>query len=256
MRDSRIRERWAGGEPAVSGWCSIGNAYLAEIMGHSGVDCVTVDLQHGMIDIGSLIMMLQAISSTPATPLVRLPDGDAAPLMKALDAGAYGVICPMIDSVDQAAEFVAATRFPPRGIRSFGPARGLLYGGADYFDRADQLIVRLAMIETSRGLEAVEAICAVEGLDGVFIGPADLGLSLGRRPAIEPEESEVNSAIDHCLRAATHAGKHAGIFCASGASAGRRIGQGFDFVVINSDSNLLKAVLSAELRACSGEPSP
>jgi len=254
MRSSKLRERWQKGEPVICAWLSIGNAYTAELAGWSGVDCVTADLQHGMTDTSTMIAMLQAISSTPATPVVRVPDSNAAVLMKALDAGAYGLICPMIGSVEHAREFVAATRYPPHGARSFGPARGLLYGGADYFEHADDTLVRLAMIETRAGLDALEGICAVEGLDGIFVGPADLSLALGKTPEIDPADIEVRAAIDRCLSAARRTGKHAGIFCPSGAVAARRVHEGFDFVVINSDANLLKAAFANELRAAREPP--
>jgi 4-hydroxy-2-oxoheptanedioate aldolase len=249
MRSNKIRERWERGEAVVSAWLSIGNAYSAEMAGCSGVDCVTVDLQHGMIDMGAMIGMLQAISSTPAIPLVRVPNGDAATLMKALDAGAYGVICPMIGSVSEAEEFVRATRYPPQGVRSYGPARALLYGGTDYAEHADSTLVRLGMIETLSGLAAVQGICEVDGLDGIFIGPSDLGLAMGKGSAIDPKDGEVCRAIDRCLTAARRAKKRGGIFCPSGEVAARRLREGFDFVVINSDANLLKAALSAETRA-------
>jgi 4-hydroxy-2-oxoheptanedioate aldolase len=226
----------------------MGNSYGAELAGCSGVDGVLVDLQHGMADVQTMIGMLQAISATPATPLVRAPSCDPPLIMKALDAGAYGIICPMINSVAEATAFVAATRYPPKGIRSFGPARGLLYGGADYFECADDTIVRLAMIETQEGLDAVEAICAVDGLDGIFVGPNDLGLALGRGTSSDPTDPDVVAAIDRCRRAAVRLGKHAGIFCPSGAVAARRIADGFDFVVPSSDANLLKSAFSAELR--------
>jgi 4-hydroxy-2-oxoheptanedioate aldolase len=247
MRISRLRTRWAEGEAVVSAWLSIGSGYSAEIVGWSGVDCVTVDLQHGMIDMQTLIGMLQSISATPATPIVRVPSCDPPLLMKALDAGAYGVICPMINSAAQAAAFVEATRYPPHGNRSFGPSRGLLYGGADYFEQADATIVRLAMIETADGLAAVRDICAVEGLDGIFIGPSDLGLALGRGPVSDPSAPEVTAAIDYCLKVARSSGKRAGIFCPSGVVAARRVEEGFDFVVPNSDANLLKAAMAMEL---------
>jgi 4-hydroxy-2-oxoheptanedioate aldolase len=247
MRASRIRNRWEAGSAVVSAWLSIGNPYVAEIAGWSGADAVLVDLQHGMIDIGTMIGMLQAISSTPAAPLVRVPACDPPLLMKALDAGAYGLICPMIDSVGEAEAFVAATRYPPAGNRSFGPSRGLLYGGADYASHADRVIVRLAMIETAAGLSAVEDICAVDGLDGIFVGPNDLGLALDKGAAGDPTDDEVLSAIARCRSAARSIGKHAGIFCPSGDVAARRLAEGFDFVVPGSDANLLKAALASEI---------
>lgn len=249
MRPSEVRERWAEGRAAISGWLSIGNSYSAEIVGASGVDCVTVDLQHAMTTVSDMIPMLQAISATPATPFVRVPNAEPGLVMKALDAGAYGIICPLVNSAEDARALLRASAYPPSGGRSFGPARGLLYGGPDYAEHANDTIVRLAMIETRDGLAAVADICAVEGLDGIFVGPNDLGLTLGKGTASDPTDPEVRAAIDHCVRTAKAAGKHAGIFCPSGAVAGRRIGEGFDFVVPNSDANLLKSALAAELAA-------
>lgn len=249
MRANRIRDVWAEGGTVVSAWLSIGNTYTAEIAGWSGYDCVLVDLQHGMTGIETMIPMLQAISATPATPIVRVPSCEPAVIMKALDAGAFGIVCPMIDSAEQAQAFVAATRYPPLGDRSFGPARGLLYGGSDYFAHADASIVRLGMIETLEGLEAVDEICAVDGLDGIFIGPNDLGLAMGKGTTGDPTDEGVKAAILRCLSSARAHGKHAGIFCPSSVVAARRGGEGFDFVVPNSEVNLLKSALSAEARA-------
>lgn len=249
MRNNKIRDVWAKGDAVVSAWLSIGNSYTAEIAGWSGYDCVLVDLQHGMTDIQTMIAMLQAISATPATPIVRVPSCDPAIIMKALDAGAFGIICPMINSAREAEAFVAATRYPPLGNRSFGPARGLLYGGADYFTHADSSIVRLGMIETLEGLKALDEICSVDGLDGIFVGPNDLGLTMGKGTLGDPTDEDVKSAILRCLSAAKSHGKHAGVFCPSSAVAARRNSEGFDFVVPNSDANLLKSALNAEAKA-------
>lgn len=250
MRPNRVHDRWIAGEAATCGWLSIGSSYGAEIAGHAGFDAVLVDLQHGMTGTESAIAMLQAISATPATPFVRVPRLDSAAIMHAFDMGAYGVICPMIDTAEQAAALVEATRYPPSGNRSFGPARGLLYGGADYFANADKSLVRLAMIETAAGLAALDSILAVDGLDGVFVGPNDLGLALGAGPAGEPTDERVKAAITHCAVTARKAGKHAGIFCPSGAAASGRAAEGFDFLVPNSDTNLLRGAYATELRAC------
>lgn len=249
MRTNRVRSLWSENKSAVSGWLSIGNSYSAEIVGHSGVDCVTIDLQHAMTDISDMIHMLQAISATPATPFVRVPGNDPTVIMKALDAGAYGLICPLVNSAKEARDFVDATMYPPRGLRSFGPSRGLLYGGSDYVTRANETIVRLAMIETQEGLASVREICEVDGLDGIFVGPNDLGLSLGKGTTSDPTDKDVCDAIDACLAAATAAGRRAGIFCPDGRVARRRADQGFSFVVPGSDVNLLKSALATELKA-------
>lgn len=252
MRKNRVRECWSEGSAAISGWLSIGNSYSAEIVAASGLDCVTVDLQHGMVDVQTMISMLQAISTTQATPFVRVPKMEPSIIMKVLDAGSYGIICPMVNSKEDAQQLVSASLYPPRGDRSFGPTRGLLYGGSDYTKYANETLVRLAMIETVEGLQAVEQICAVPGLDGIFIGPNDLSLALGKEAVADPVNSDVCDAITLCLQAARAAGKHAGIFCPSGTVAARRIADGFDFVVPNSDANLLKIALAAELKHLNG----
>ena len=255
MRSNRVRELWASNAVVIGGWLSIGNSYSAEIVGCSGVDCVTIDLQHGMIDVQDMIGMLQAISATPAIPFVRVPSCDPPLLMKALDAGAYGVICPMIETVKQAQLFVESTRYPPQGSRSLGPGRGLLYGGSDYFRHADSTIIRLAMIESAAGLATVEEICDVDGLDGIFIGPSDLSIALGHGiPSDELTDPKLSVSIERCRVAANKRGRHAGIFCASGAIAARQAIHGFDFIVPNSDANLLKLSLAAEVRAARQRP--
>lgn len=247
MRANSVKLKWSAGKTVVSGWLSIGNSYSAEIVGHSGVDCVTIDMQHAMTDTADMIHMLQAISATPAIPFVRVPGNDPTEIMKSLDAGAYGLICPLINSADEARVFVEASMYPPAGSRSFGPSRGLLYGGADYTAHANETIVRMAMIETLEGLAAVRDICDVDGLDGIFVGPNDLGLSLGKGTTSDPTDKDVRNAIDACLAAANAAGKTAGIFCPNGQVARRRMEQGFKFVVPGSDANLLKSALSSEL---------
>lgn len=156
-----------------------------------------------------------------AAPVVRLPSNEPTMAMKALDAGSYGLICPLVNFADEARAFVAATCYPPDGWRSFGPSRGLLCGGPDYAAEADGTVVWREMVETREGLQAVEAICAVEGLDGIFVGPNDLGLNLGHSASSDPAEPGVADAIVQCLAAATAAGKRTGIFCPSGAVARR-----------------------------------
>lgn len=249
MRPNKVLECWEEDQAAVSGWLSIGNSYSAEIVGHSGVDCVTIDLQHAMTDISDMIVMLQAISATPAAPFVRVPNAEPGVIMKALDAGSYGIICPLVNSAEDARALVHAASYPPVGGRSFGPSRGLLYGGPDYAQHANATTVRLAMIETREGLAAVDDICAVDGLDGIFIGPADLGLNLGKGTSTDPSDTEVRAAIDHCLGRAKAAGKRAGIFCPGGRVAAARAAEGFDFVVPGSEANLLKSALGSELKA-------
>jgi len=161
--------------------------------------------------------------------------------MKVLDAGAYGIICPMISTAEQARRLVECCLYPPRGARSFGPIRALLYGGADYAAHANDTIVRFAMIETAQALDNLDSILSVEGLDAIYIGPSDLSLALGCKPALEDVEPPVAQAIQHILdRAKAHKVVPA-IHNGTAEGALQRIGMGFQFVTISSDARLMAA---------------
>jgi 4-hydroxy-2-oxoheptanedioate aldolase len=243
MRPNTLRALKAQGKPIVNAWLSIGSSYAAECIAHQGFDAATVDCQHGMMGFDTAVTMLQAISSTPAIPLVRPSGLNPTEIMRFLDAGAYGVICPMISTAEDAARLVAACRYPPDGVRSFGPGRGLLYGGADYLDGADREIVVLAMVETREGVDNIDAILAVPGIEGIYVGPNDLSLALGHPPANESKVADVIEAIEHVRKRTTDAGKIAGIFCSGGEAAAMRVSEGFDLVTPGNDAALLKSVM-------------
>jgi len=239
MRDNALRQAWAQGRRTANGWLSIPSPFAAEVMAHQGWDSLTVDLQHGLIDYQTAVGMLQAISTTAAVPMVRVPWLEPGILMKVLDAGAYGVICPMVNSAADAELLVRACRYPPRGTRSFGPIRATLYAGADYARDADRTVLVLAMIETAAALADLDAILAVEGLDGIYVGPSDLSASLGCPPTLDPEVREVVAAIEQIVRRAKAAGLVAGIHTAAPDYARRMHQLGYDFVSIGSDARLL-----------------
>lgn len=233
MRANTVRTRLAASEIVVNGWLSIASSYAAEGVGHSGVHSVTVDLQHGMLGFSDALAMMQAISSTPATPMVRVPDLNPAQIMHLLDAGAYGIICPMISTPQQAKTLVDACRYPPLGNRSFGPSRGLLYGGADYVAKANETVMAIPMIETAEGVERIEEILDVEGVDMVYLGPNDMAFALDGHVGHPRPKSE--AALAHVLAAATRRNIPAGIFCASGEDARARAAQGFALVTPGND---------------------
>jgi len=239
MRANRIRQCWERGEAAVNGWLLIPDGFSAELMSHQGWDCLTVDMQHGLADFQVTVAMLTAISTGDTAPVVRIPWLDAGIVMRVLDAGAYGVICPMIETAADVECFVSATRYPPRGNRSFGPLRATLYAGSDYVRHADDTIVRFAMIETRRALDNLDDILSVEGLDAVYIGPADLSSALGYPPGMDPEEPEVVEAIEHTRAKAAEHGVVAGIHTGSTSYAKRMIDQGFRFVTVGMDAQLI-----------------
>ncbi len=239
MRRNILRQRSKDGQASINGWLSIPSSYAAEVMGHQGFDSVTVDLQHGMIGFDAAVCMLQAISSTPAMPMARVSKCDGALVMQLLDAGAFGIICPMISSAAEAREFASFCRYPSRGTRSFGPARGLLYGGSDYFQHANDEVLCLAMIETVDGVSNLHAILDVDELDGIYVGPNDLALALGCVPGDEVDEPIAKQAIQTISAAATKSNKLAGIFCSSGEVAARRLDEGFGLVTPGNDVGLL-----------------
>jgi 4-hydroxy-2-oxoheptanedioate aldolase len=241
MRENRIRSIWKSGGAVVNGWLAIPSVFSAETMAHQGWDSLTIDLQHGVVDYQAAVSMLTAVSTTPTVPVVRVPWLEPGILMKMLDAGAYGLICPMINTREDAQKLVAYTHYAPRGTRSFGPVRALLYGGADYPQHANDTIVTFAMIETRQALDNLDSILSVEGLDAIYIGPSDLSLALGCKPAFDDVDPPVAQAIDHILARAKAHGLVAAIHNGTPEAALARIDKGFQFVTISSDARLMAA---------------
>jgi 4-hydroxy-2-oxoheptanedioate aldolase len=241
MRTNTIRSRWQAGEAVLTAWLTIPSSYSAELLAHCGFDCLTIDMQHGLIDYGMAVTMLQAISTTDCVPLARVPWNDPAAIMKLLDAGAYGIICPMIGTAQEAEAFAAACRYPPDGIRSYGPKRAMLYAGADYPAQANAEILAIAMIETADGLANVDAIAAVPGVDALYVGPADLSLALGREQRMDQTDPVMVDAIATVLAAARRHGKVTGLHTGSPSYAQKMIEQGMQFVTVQTDAAYLEA---------------
>lgn len=250
MRANRLREAWAAGRAVTNCWLTLPGSLATEILAHQGWDSLTIDLQHGQADYAAMCAMLTAISTTDAVPLVRIPSYDFGDINRALDAGAYGVICPNVDTREECERFVSACRYAPSGTRSVGPKRAVLYGGADYLSKANETLLTIAQIESATALANVHAIAGVKGLDVVFIGPTDLGLSLGREPKADQTDPVVVAAIDEILAATKKAGKRCAIYCKSVDYSKAMIAKGFDFVVVTSDEALLSsgAVVAAQFR--------
>ena len=203
MKPNRIKKIWQNQQAVLNGWLSIPDSFSAEIMARQGWDSLTIDLQHGMSDFSNALFMLQAIATTETVPLVRIPWLEAGIAMKVLDAGAYGIICPMINHRAQAETLMSYLRYPPAGLRSFGPTRANFSAGADYARKCADELIALAMIETREALDNLAEIVKTDGLDGVYIGPADLSLALGFQPGFDREEPEILSAI-YKIRDAAH----------------------------------------------------
>ncbi len=242
-----LKAHFAAGGTAVNGWCAIPSAVTAEIMGRAGFDMVTVDLQHGLIDYQMALTMCQVLQGLPAPVLARVPWNEPGIIMKCLDAGIAGLICPMINTADDARRLVEASRYAPLGGRSFGPTRANLVHGATYARTANATVVVLAMIETREALSNLDAILAVEGIDGVYVGPSDLGLSLGYEPTLEPTAPEVIEAIAQIAARTRAVGRIAGVHTGSPGMLRSMLGQGFHFASLLTDVRLFSNALSGSL---------
>ncbi len=239
MRANTLKNLWSSKQAAINGWLHIPSSWSAELMAHQGYDSLTVDLEHGLVDFQAAIPMLQAISTTPVVPLVRAPWNEPGIIMKLIDAGAYGVICPMIETEEECRRFVGACRYHPYGYRSLGPTRARVYGGADYEQHANAEILTFAMVETGAAVENIDRIVGVPGLNGVYIGPGDLSLSLGLTKRLDNDEPVFMAALDRILGACERQGVVAGIHTNDPAYAVQMIARGFRLVTVMSDTTLL-----------------
>lgn len=240
-----LLDAWRSGRSTLNGWLAIPHHAAAEAMAHQGWDSLTIDLQHGLADHGSALGMLTAISTTPTVALARVPWLDEGIIMRMLDAGCYGIICPMINNAEQARRFARACLYAPEGNRSFGPIRVGLYAGADYYQNANEEVLSIGMIESREALDNLDAILEVEELKAIYIGPADLSLALGATPKFDQEDPVVVSAIERIVDAAKAAGKWVGIHNATVAYARRMTQLGADFVSVGSDLRLMTAGAAA-----------
>ena len=250
MKKNRIKDMWMANQPTINGWLSMSSAFGSEIMSNQGYDSLTIDLQHGILGYSDCVKILQSTDSSPITPLTRVPWLDPGHIMKALDAGSYGVICPMINTREQAERLVSYTHYPPSGIRSFGPTRALYSLGGDYYQTANDSIICFAMIETAEAMTNLEEIVSTPGLDGVYIGPSDLaiGISDGRlAPGFDSEDPEIILAIKAILKSAKKANIFAGLHCGSAEYAARAIEWGFNMTTISSDGRLLADAASESI---------
>jgi 4-hydroxy-2-oxoheptanedioate aldolase len=249
MRKNAALARWRNGEQTVGGWLSLANTHSAELMANAGFDWLCVDLQHGLIDYGDLRHMLPAISTTATTPIVRVAANDPGDIGKVLDAGAMGVIVPMVNTRAQAEAAVAACRYAPQGNRSFGPVRAGLYAGKGYAEEANDEIACIVMVETQEALDNLDEIVSTPGLGGVYIGPADLAISIGLPLAAIAADERHLAAVTRVQDACRAHGVPIGIHTISLADAQRRLAAGFHFVTLGSDAGFMMQAAAGDLAA-------
>jgi 4-hydroxy-2-oxoheptanedioate aldolase len=248
MRENAVKRLWREDKPALGGWLSIGNTFSAEVMAAEDLDWLCLDMQHGVIGYDTAVPMLQTISATDITPIVRVPWCEPAMIMKMLDAGAYGIIVPLVNDRAQAEAAAAACRYPPRGIRSHGPTRAAYYAGFDYLAHANEEVLCIPQIETVEAMENLDDILSVPGIDAAYIGPMDLTISMGITPEQDGEAEEYVQArkriVDSCHKHGVVPGVHS-----NPGVAARRIEEGFRLIRITGDHNTMARAVREDVRA-------
>jgi len=247
-----LAQRLRAGEVLVSGWSTLTDPVLAETVARQGFDCVILDMQHGMHDIRSVGQCISALALAGKPGIVRIPLGDNASASRALDLGAQAVIAPMINSLADARAFVAAVKYPPVGQRSWGPNRAMALSGKTpqtQLQTNDAETLAIVMIETDRALAALTEILAVPGIDGVFVGPSDLSVSLSAGARIAPGDANLDGALAAIATAATAAGKFACIYSGTGQRARHHLSLGYRLIAVGADTTYVAAGASELLAA-------
>jgi 4-hydroxy-2-oxoheptanedioate aldolase len=243
-----LRAKWESGKTAFGAWFFLRDATLVEAAALAGYDYVCVDMQHGLADFHLAVTMLHATARTTATPVVRVPSNDGAAIGRVLDAGALGIIVPMVNSADDARRAVAACRYAPAGVRSVGPmGAGARYGPA-YFRDANAAVACIPMIETREAVEAVDEIAAVPGVDALYVGPGDLSVTLGLPPGLDSEDPRFVAALDRVLEACRRNDVIAGIH-SSAQLAQKRHAAGFRLITSSNDYAAAIQGLAGDLRS-------
>ncbi|MGC0367551.1 4-hydroxy-2-oxoheptanedioate aldolase [Rhodococcus sp. 27YEA15] len=245
MNDINVpKQRWSAGQVAYGAWSSTGSPFIAELLARQGFDFIGLDAQHGPFSFDAILHSLMAVSGTGCSPIVRMPSSDPHAAAKVLDAGAHGIIFPMIETAEDAAAAVAACRIHPGGNRSFGPMRAAYSFGRNPVD-VSKGAACIVMIETARGADNVEKIAAVDGIDCLYTGPGDLAITYGLPPGLDSIPGEHADAIEYIRRTALAHELPVGIPCADAAAALRLAGDGYSFIPVGADTWWLNAQAGA-----------
>ncbi len=245
MKKNRVKALWSEGKATVGTWLVLGSPIVAEIAANMEFDWLVIDTEHGSIDIGATQSIIQAVSTTDTVPMVRVPWNSPLPIKRALDAGAYGLVIPMVNSREEAVNAVQACRYPPIGARSYGGPRARLYGGVDYFEHANEEIALIVQIEHIDAVNRVDDILSVAGVDGFFIGPSDLAISMGLNPGLDNVDPKHVDAVRKVLASGKKHGVAGGIQVGSSEAVNERIAQGFKFIALSSDEGFMRSAAAA-----------
>jgi 4-hydroxy-2-oxoheptanedioate aldolase len=260
MRTNHVRRRLAAGEPSVGTWLGLPSPEAAEYVATLGFDWLVADTEHNAIDIRTLCQMFGAIAPAGVAPMVRIPWNTPENFKRVLDAGAWGIVVPMVNSKEEAERAVEATRFPPRGARSVGggmPALRFGTTGGEYLRHADEEILLVLQIEHIQAVEHCDEILSVPGVDACFIGPNDMAASMGIGLGVplESDHPRLVEAIAHVQKTAKACGVAPGIHCSSSDGVNQRIAEGFQFLALASELRYMLAGLKDALGALNWQPS-
>ncbi len=247
MRPNHVLRSWRNGGQTVGAWLTVNSAFSAEVMAHQGFDWLCIDIQHGAIDYSDAMHMLQAISTTDTVPFVRVPWNDPATIMKVLDAGSYGVVVPLVNNRSEAEAAVTACRYPPLGIRSYGPVRAAIYGGPNYSKWANDEIACIVMIETAKALEHLDEIMSTPGVDVAYVGPSDLAYAVDLDPRGDNDDPKHAETVQRIFETAKRHGVATGIHTSSVEYASRYLKMGFQMVTLSADRTFMSVKAATDL---------
>ena len=247
-----IKEKLAAGEPAIGTWSSSGDPTVVEVLSRTELDWINLDFEHNPIDVSTAIHSLRAMGGTGKTPFARIPWNDPVWIKRVLDIGFLGVVVPDVKNADDARRAVAAARYRPEGVRGIGSSRGMLIYGDDYYDKANDMVTVVCMIEDIEAVAKIDDILAVPGVDVAFIGPNDLANTLGVPVGNDNKHPDHVAAVQKVVDAGKRAGVPTGIHCGDGAEVARRIEQGMQWMPIGSDVRVLRWAFEEQIALFKG----
>jgi len=251
VKVNTVKQKLAAGQPAVGTWLAMASPISAEHMAHMGWDWLVVDTEHSPVGFETTVQCFQAIATTDTIPMARVAWNDPTLIKRLLDAGALGLVVPMVNTREEAQRAVAAMKYPPQGFRSLGGGRCLFYGD-DYFAEANDQVLCIVQIEHIQAVRNAEEILSVEGVDACFIGPNDLAGSMGIKPDLGASDPRHEEAIQEVLRAARKVGTPAGIHVPTAEHVSKRIAQGFQFIALTNDAGFMRTGAKQAIDAIKG----
>jgi 4-hydroxy-2-oxoheptanedioate aldolase len=232
---------------ALGGWCALPSSYATEIVARAGFDWLCIDMQHGLFDVSGAVPMLQATSASGVPTLIRVASAEPAGIGKVLDAGAAGVIVPLVDTAELARQAVLACRYPPQGVRSWGPARAQLNADAYTVESANDSVLCVVQIETTEAVKNLDEIMDVPGVDAILVGPSDLAISLGMTPTLGPVPGEHTRIIASIAAAAAKRGMPCAIYCGTEAATAQFHALGYRILACFGDALTLRQAAADSL---------